>query len=590
MNLVATYRQTMVIAGLLQGAAMLALHEWFQANGFQPSDLVWVAPAYAVAVIAPLTFNFLRSEFSVSQSARGAAIVTGAIALTAGWFGWASVAAGVQVQRFGPEIGGMFVFGAASIVVWFVSLPFLQAGVRSNSLVFPYAGLFDDAWRNTLLMANCIVFTALFWVLLALWAGLFLVLQMGFFKDLFTSSFFIYLATAVAISFAVSLEGKEASALSALRRHLLAFQTRLLPLAALIVILFLGALPISGLDPVWRTGHATPLMLSLQIVIIALTNAVWQDGEQSAPFSAPVQWLVRAALALLPVLSALCIWSLSLRIGQYGWSIDRVWAAVLVGLTSLYAFGYAASALVRGWLPLLGAVNTWMAMLVIGVLLAVHTPLLDPSRISANSQVGRLVSGVADVHKFDFNYLRFNLGRPGDDALRALAEYSDHPKADVIREKAKEALARTNRYARNAQPLPSKEEVVVRLKVYPADAQIPDSFVDHLHDRLSRPKGDYSLGALKTGKPVPVLSIDLGGDPAQELVLMAAPYPVFAYVGGKWQQIGQISFASPVPKPEEIQRLLENGEISTVTRPWADLRLGSTPGNLTLRADQKPDQ
>lgn len=585
MNITATTRQSMIIAGLFQGAVMLALHEWFKAHGFTPADMIWVAPAYVMAVLAPITFNFLRGEFSAGQSLAGASISTTIIAATAAWFGW-SFGAGAEAakQIMGFWAAGVFVFALTSVVVWFVSLPFIQARLREDAWRFPYPKLFDDAWRNTLLVSNCIVFTGLFWVLLALWAGLFMVLHMGFFKDLFTSRFFFYIATAMAISFAVSLEEKEASAFRTLRRYLLAFQTRLLPLAALIVVFFLGALPVSGLDPVWGTGHATPLMLSLQIAIISLANAAWQDGEQTPPFSSPVQWLIRAALALLPVLSALSIWSLSLRIGQHGWSIDRVWAAVAVGLTTLYSLGYAASALLRGWLPLLGKVNTGMALLVIGTLLAIHTPLLDPQRISASSQISRLLAGVTEVEKFDFNYLRFSLGRPGDDALKTLAELSGHPKAEEIRAKAKEVLARTDRHSAKQQPIPVAEEIAVRLKAYPTGVQIPPGFNEYLHARLTKNKFEYALGALKTGKPVPMVALDLGGDPQPEVIFMAAPYPVFAYAEGKWRQIGQLNFTGPAPKPEEMQRLLEDSNFAAIPRQWNDVRVGDKSGMLVLRS------
>lgn len=589
MDLKATQRQTMVIAGLLQGAAMLALHEWFKANGFHASDLVWAAPVYSLVILGPITFNFLHGEFSLAQSFRGAATGAGAIAATAAWFGWSFGATDDARQVLGFGTGNVVVFCLSSIAAWFVGLPFLQARLRDGSFAFPYRRLFDDAWRNALLVANSLAFTGLFWVLLALWAGLFLVLHMGFFKDLFSSRFFFYLATAMAISFAVSLEEKEASALGTLRRHLLAFQTRLLPLAALIVILFLGALPLAGLDPLWRTGHATPLMLCLQIVIIALANAAWQDGAQPVPFSTIVQWLSRGALAVLPVLSGLCIWSLSLRIDQYGWSVDRVWAAVLVGLTTLYALGYALSALLRGWLPSLGTVNTWMALLLVATLLAVHTPLLDPQRIAAGSQVSRLLAGVAEVDRFDYNYLRFSLGRPGDEALKALADLSGHPRADDIRAKAKEALARKDRYSAKQQPIPGRDEIAGRLKGYPAEAQIPPGFADYLHERLAKGKYDYALNGLKSGKAVPVLAIDLGADPSPEYVLMVAPYPVFVQSEGKWRQLGQINFSGAQPKPEELQRLLETGDHAALPRQWSDLKLGDKSGILMLRTDRTPE-
>lgn len=577
-------RQSMIIAGLLQGAVMLGLHEWFKAHGFTPADMVWAAPAYVFAVLTAITFNFLCGEFSARQSLVGASLSTSIIAATAAWFGWSvGAGAGAAKEVSGLWATGVFVFALSSIVVWFVSLPFIQARLRENAWRFPYPRLFDDAWRNTLLISNCIAFTGLFWVLLALWAGLFLVLNMGFFKDLFTSRFFFYIATTMAISFAVSLEN-EASALKTLRRYLLAFQTRLLPLAALIVVFFLGALPVSGLDLVWGTGHATPLMLCLQIAIISLTNAAWQDGEQASPFSSPVQWLIRAALALLPVLSALSIWSLSLRIDQYGWSIDRVWAAVAVGLTTLYSLGYAVSALRRGWLPTLGKVNAWMALLLIGTLLAIHTPLLDPQRISASSQVSRLLLGTTEVEKFDFNYFRFSLGRSGDEALKALIELSGHPKSDEIRAKAKEALSRTDRYSAKLQPVPNAAEISSRLKTYPANVQIPPGFNEYLLTRLTKNKFEYALGSLKTGKPVPMIAVDLGGDPQPEFIFMAAPYPVFTYVEDKWRQIGQINFTGPVQRPEDIQRLLEESNFAAIPNVWSNLRLGDKAGMLVLRA------
>lgn len=585
MNITATTRQSMIIAGLLQGAAMLALHEWLKADGFTPGDMVWVAPAYILAVLAPITFNFLRGEFSAAQSLAGTSMSVTIIAATAAWFGGSfgsNANAAKHVMGFWAT--GIFVFALTSVVVWFVSLPFIQARLRENAWSFPYPRLFDDAWRNILLVSNCIAFTGLFWVLLTLWAGLFLVLHMGFFKDLFTSRFFFYIASAMAVSFAVSLEEKEATAFTTLRRYMLAFQTRLLPLAALIVVLFLGALPVSGLDPVWGTGHATPLMLSLQIAIVFLVNAAWQDGEQAPPFSSPVQWLIRAALAFLPVLSALSIWSLSQRIDQYGWSIDRVWAAVAVGLATLYSLGYAAGALQRGWLPILGKVNTWMALFLIGTLLSIHTPLLDPQRISASSQVSRLLSGAIEVEKFDFNYLRFTLGRSGDDALKTLAQLSGHAKADEIRAKAKETLSRTDRHSAKQPPIPLAAEIATRLKAYPAGAEIPAGFAEYLHARLAKNPFEYALGSLKTGKPVPMIMVDLGGDQEPEVILIAAPYPVFAYTEDKWHQIGQINFTGPAQKPEEIQRLLEESNFAAVPRQWSDLRLGDKSGMLVLRA------
>jgi hypothetical protein len=578
----------MVVAGVVQGGLLLALHEWFRAFGYEASDSVWAAPAYALIVLAPMTFNCLRGEFPLRQSLSGAAAATLPFTATAAWLGVSLLPAAGEPRILAPDLAGFFMFCVASLVAWFILLPFVQSRLRDGKIAVRYDRLFDDAWRNAMLLANCILFTALFWMLLRLWAGLFLVLRMGVFRDLFSDRAFVYLATAVAIGFAISLEEKEAGAMRTLRRHLLAFQTRLLPLAGLIVVLFLGALPIAGLAPVWSTGHATPLILTMLAILICLANAAWQDGRQAPPFSVPVQWLVRAALALSPVLAGLCIWSLSLRIGQHGWSIDRVWAAILVTLATLYALGYAASALMQGWLRPLGSINTGLALLVIFTLLAVHSPLLDPPAISAGSQMRRLLSGATTPERFDFDHLRFDLGRPGVAALRTLAELGDHPQASAIREKARDALARKTRYAADAQTIPDAATIKARLTVYPPGSDIPGSFPAYLADRLARGNSSHDLNSLRTGNAVPLLAIDLGLSPEPELVLMAYPFPAFALVEGAWRQIGQFNFDGAL-KPDELVALMRRGDVRPATRVWNDLRLGDRKGTLILRQDRSGD-
>lgn len=582
-------RSAMIVAGGLQGMAALALHEWLRTHGLAPAHLLWVVPAMAVIALAPITFSFLRGEFSSAQSLTGAAALSVVIAAAGASFVWSSGSVGASGPALADRlVPGMFVFAATSAIVCFVCLPFLQSRLRERAWRCPYSRLFDDAWRNTLLIANGALFVGLFWLLLALWATLFRTLQISVFGDVFTSRFFAYPATALAIAFAVSLEEKEGAALRSLRRYLLAFKTRLLPLAALIALLFLAALPISGLAPLWRTGHATPLMLGLQLVIIALANAAWQDGEQPPPFARWVQGIVRAALALLPILSMLCIGSLSLRVAQYGWSVDRVWAAIAVGLVTLYALGYAVAAIRRGWLPVLGRVNTGMALLVVAVLLAVHTPLLDPKRIAASSQVSRLLSGAVAVDAFDFGYLRFSLGRPGEEALRALAEISGHPRSDEIRARARETLSRTDASRASPPPIPAAEQIAGRLQAYPPGAAVPAGFPEYLHAMLRVRPLDRALRPLRGGGQIPMVAVDLGGDASPEVVLMSAPFPVFGYADGVWRHMGYLSFNGALPDVDAMHRLLAASNVSAIPRQWRDLRVGDRTGTLILDPSGQP--
>jgi hypothetical protein len=86
-----TNRQTMAAAGLVQGGILLSLHEWFRTFGHQASDFVWAAPAYTLTVLAPMTFNCLRGEFSLRQSLFGAAGATLPFTAAAAWLGVSSL-------------------------------------------------------------------------------------------------------------------------------------------------------------------------------------------------------------------------------------------------------------------------------------------------------------------------------------------------------------------------------------------------------------------------------------------------------------------------------------------------------------------
>ena len=76
-------------------------------------------------------------------------------------------------------------------------------------------------------------------------------------------------------------------------------------------------------------------------------------------------------------------------------------------LTASLGYPYAASQRHGSWLNAIAPVNIGAAMLVLLVLLVLFSPLLDPARISVNSQMARLENNRSIAEKFDFDYLGF---------------------------------------------------------------------------------------------------------------------------------------------------------------------------------------
>jgi hypothetical protein len=111
------------------------------------------------------------------------------------------------------------------------------------------------------------------------------------------------------------------------------------------------------------------------------------------------------------VLAAYALW---LRIGQYGLTPDRVFAAAYLVVAAGFTVGYAVAALRPGaWMKTLEPTNLIMAAVSVLLLIALFTPIADPARLSVGSQVKRLETGKVAPDKFDFQFLRFEGGRYG---------------------------------------------------------------------------------------------------------------------------------------------------------------------------------
>ena len=115
----------------------------------------------------------------------------------------------------------------------------------------------------------------------------------------------------------------------------------LLPIASCILILFITCLFFTGLQPLWDTHHASMIMLLLIIQMIIFLNSSYQNGETEPPFGKYTRIFIKIAVMTMPLYSMICMYSLNLRVIEYGWSVSRVWGALIIMIATLYSFGYA---------------------------------------------------------------------------------------------------------------------------------------------------------------------------------------------------------------------------------------------------------
>ena len=563
----------LILMGLLQGSLLFWMHKLLQYHVWPATEPVWVVTWYTLALSIPLALQLMVDHLSGSKAWRFAAGLAALLFALSVYTGRA-IFPEKGMEPF--EICGYF--GLTVSILWYVSLPFAQTWLKTGRARFPYPDLFDYSWNNILTIETAGVFAALFWGSLELWAGMFHILKIDFFKDLFHRTSFIYLVTGSVFGFALSFGRSQKGLVTNLRATVLTIFRNLLPLPAFIGLIFLAALPFTGLKPLWDTGHATLLMLNLQIYVILFLNAVYQDGGEEPPYHPLIRRLVEVGVIVLPAYALLCAHATQLRIGQYGWSVNRVFGAVAVFVTGLYAAGYSWAALKRGspWMRIISPVNVRIAVIVMALAVLLNTPVMDARLITVRSQTTRLMKGKISAEKFDYDYVRFSLGKPGRDALVQLSKLQGHPKAEQIRSRASAALAKKSRWAGPAGAQ-TVEEVARQAKIYPQGKTLDPTFLPFLLAN-KRKYGQYLTDDLR------VLVLDLNGDDKEECVLLGGYFPpkrVFSLSAEGWKEIGSLTaVGNSGITDDELDKNLKTGDYRVIPPKWNLLQLGKKTFHL----------
>lgn len=457
-------------------------------------------------------------------------------------------------------------FSAAAL---FIAHHLILPAAASRRWIADFDDYFDTAWKAGVQLVLSLGFTGAFWLLLFLGAALFRIIGLRFLEDLIGEEWFSIPVTCLVFAIAVQLTDVRAALIRGVRTVALMLLSWLLLVITVLVAGFLAALPFTGLDGLWKTGSATALVLSAAAALIILINTAYQDGREDNLPPVVLRVAVRVAAVLLIPLILIAIWGLSLRIGQHGLTPDRIIASACALVGVLYAAGYGWAALSpfwkkTAWMKPLERTNVAAAVLTVGVILALFSPLLDPARLSVGDQVARLKRGAASPATFDYGFLRFDAGKVG---RAALADLAGVPNAEVAR-RAKAAQATRSRYDldQTDEAIPARAP---RIAAWPADSALPAGFVTPV-----RP-GDPRYGCQAAGDCV-ATTRDLNGDGKVE-ILLADNYRIALFAQGTtgaWAHQGDYRIAYCGSGPNNARDLLKAPQTAPVAPIWPDL---STP-------------
>jgi len=571
-------RHFIVLLALLQGL-MLYIASYGSQAGWWPFALLggrvtW----YTLVLTVPTVMLLSVVRLGDSRFWQQAAGLAGVFAALAAWAAWAATG-----QPPVDSEAVLLPFGWTVALGAFIATPYLQARLAEGRWCAPYPRLFQDAWQNTLTLLLAGVFVGLSWSLLTLWAALFNLVGVAFFEELFKSRPFAYLASGLLFGLGVLIGRTQHRAVFTARSVLFALFKGLLPVLSLVAVMFLLTLPFTGLAELWtgegrgfrRTGVAFVMALLVAHQVLFL-NAVHQDGTQAMPYPRWLRALVLAATAALPVFALLGLWAVGLRIGQYGWTPDRFWALLALAVLLLYAAGYGLAIGLRrgGWLRHLPRINVTVSLVILALVVLGNSPVLDPHRLSAGSQLARLQAMPADaLNRSDIDALRFDYGRHGLRALQALRAHAGAAGAADTLTQIDSALARQSRrhftpaYRERGQALSAD-----RLRQPPnASAAIPAGLVPAIQQHRQL----VDACALAP-QDCWVLALDLNFDGADEQLVCALTSPsyvrcwAFHREDGAWVPLATLSWFVDQDL-EAVERSVRQGTLRVQRPEWGEV-------------------
>lgn len=558
--------QGRMLVGLLQGLALYFLYLSLK-NGTGPAtNAYFFAPLLLISLLVPVLFVSGLGHLETRRMWIWMFAATGIAAVLGVYDIWRQ---GYLEQNWFGIAAGMSRATPSALVLCFAAIGFyiahalVLAAAADQRRIARYPSYFERAWKLIIQIIFSMLFVGILWLILWLGAALFMLVKLNFLYELLLKTWFSIPVTAFAFSTALHITDVRPGIVRGIRSLLLVLMSWLLPVTTLIVCGFLLSLPFAGLEPLWATRHATSVLLGTAAVLVLLINATFQGGEVGEDVARVLRGSARLACVLLLPIVAIAIYSLTLRVAQYGWTTDRIIAAACLLIAACYASGYLWAALERkGWLERIAPINVLTAFVILAVLLALFTPIADPARLSVADQLARLESGKVDAEKFDFHYLRFEGARYGNDALQKLKTTTTGVDAALLNKRAEAALQKKNKWDRGSTPLVADARArAANITVWPNSKVLPPAFIEQNWTEFEK-NYQFPPCLKQQDSKCNAYLIDLNGDGKTEILIknveIYGPAVAFSLAtDGKWQPSGTVNGINPNCK-ELLQALAED--------------------------------
>ena len=447
-----------LVAAILQGFSLYGLHLCFEHDLWPSQYPAFFVPVITALILWPIGIAYLEGKANHRRVILITGLAVAAMLPLATYIGW-------QVTPW-PNIQSEAIL--AAYIFSMIAIAFMLLLIIERYLIgqpWRYDDLYSASWNNGLVALMTGALGVAVTLVLSLWSALFSVIGIHFFRTLFTHELFIALCGCITVALGISTLRQRETIIRPLSKVASSLAQLLLPVVIIVELLFLLALPVTGLAPLWGTGNGTALLMALTALALVGTVVYFGETPNSTDHSRGMHMLITIGVIVLPILCLLSAYGLSLRVLQYGWTVERCWALAIWIVLTAFASSYALAALRHrsDWSLSLGRINRLGLYGSMALLLAIQSPLLDFRKISLASQIERTRLDGNEWANFDFGYSRDMLGRPGwlhsANLLEEIAE-DDPELAELIKNPPRRLLGAP--FAQRAN-----------LTLYPGDLLVP---------------------------------------------------------------------------------------------------------------------
>ena len=552
-----TTRWGMIFIGLLQGTLCYLLMTYLA-----PHNDGWLF--YGMPVTIAITSALLLTVVSFKQRALWywMALIFVVVLAMSVWLKW-------QVEdsdKWRQHEVFMF-YGWRLLLMAMLALPWIQYSLHVSREQARYPHFYRQLWLNALTLLIVFVANGLFWLVLLLWSEMFKLVGIPFFNTLFfDTDWFGYVAFGLITALAVVLARTQSRLVTAVQKLLTFIATGLLPLVALLALMFILTLPFTGLEAISQRVSAAGLMSTLTLLLLLLMAIVREPQKEALPYPGALRYLIKCSLIVAPIYMLIAGWSLWVRIQQYGWTPERLYGVLVVVVLLVWSFGYLASILRRGRNPLelQRPVILGVSLLALGLLVLLSSPVIDAWRISVNSHMGLYNSGKIKPDQVSL-YMLDHSGKPGRAALEALQK-------DVAFNQDSKRRRDLNSLLQGRRD-PVKEltatQLVSKVVMAPGSQKPDDAFWAFVKTQ------GYRITSCAEQNACVLVSQDLNADGHPEQVLYAfgdGESLVFGMQKNKWDLLAVARLPEGFTKDKLLQAVA-NQQLGSAPRIWRDITI-----------------